>query len=187
MEQLFLLFSGLILLAGLMVITSLNPIHSVFWLTLTFILAASLFITIQVNFVALMLIIVYVGAIAILFLFVIMMIDILKFREFVDLSHLLPMTLILGLSFFLNLWLLHRQQLFDFNSQGQNAEWGFIDSTNLAQIGELLYTDYGLPFIGASLILLIAMVGAIVLTHDLAKETKRQSLSFQHQRNNSWI
>lgn len=186
MEQLFLVFSTLILIAGSMVIVSINPIHSVFWLTLTFILSAMLFLTLTMDFIALMLIIVYVGAIAILFLFVIMMLDILKFQETLDISHLLPITLFIGVGFFLNLWWINKNQVFTLSSFEQNREWDFFYDTNIRIIGKILYTDFWLPFLLASLILLVAMVGAIVLTHELGKETKRQLLSDQHQRNNSW-
>ena len=187
MEQLFLLFSFLILLTGLMVITSLNPIHSTFWLTLTFILSACLFITINIDFIALIMIIIYVGAIAILFLFVIMMIDTLRFDEFFPINHLLPITVTVSLPLFFNLWWLNKNQLsFLFNESTYN-QWEINHLINILTIGKLIYLDYSLIFIIASFILLLAMVGTIILTHDLSYEVKRQNLTYQHQRNNSWI
>jgi NADH:ubiquinone oxidoreductase subunit 6 (subunit J) len=176
MEQLFLIFSTLILVAGVMVVLSINPIHSVFWLTLTFILTAMLFITLNIDFVALMLVIVYVGAIAILFLFVIMMLDVLRFRESLEISQLIPATLLIGMGFFIKL-----PDLAPFQ------EWDFVHDTNIELIARIMYTDLWIPFLLASIILLVAMIGAIVLTHELGRETKKQSLYRQHQRNDSWI
>ena len=187
MEQLFLLFSTSILISGIMVITSINPIHSVFWLTLTFILSASLFITIKIDFIALMLIIVYVGAIAILFLFVIMMIDVLKFKESIDINNLLPIPIIVSVSFFFNIWLLNKDQIFNLSGLYSIMDWNFDYLTNIKNVGHVMYTDYWLPFLLASFVLLIAMVGAIVLTHELGKDTKRQGSYLQQSRNNSWI
>nr|QXT43872.1 NADH dehydrogenase subunit 6 [Craspedacusta sowerbii] len=187
MEQLFLIFSTLILVAGVMVVLSINPIHSVFWLTLTFILTAMLFITLNIDFVALMLVIVYVGAIAILFLFVIMMLDVLRFRESLEISQLIPATLLIGMGFFINLWWLNQEQLFKLPDLAPFQEWDFVHDTNIELIARIMYTDLWIPFLLASIILLVAMIGAIVLTHELGRETKKQSLYRQHQRNDSWI
>nr|QZN07997.1 NADH dehydrogenase subunit 6 [Craspedacusta sowerbii] len=186
MEQLFLIFSTLILVAGVMVVLSINPIHSVFWLTLTFILTAMLFITLSIDFVALMLVIVYVGAIAILFLFVIMMLDVLRFKESLEIAQLIPVTLLIGVGFFTNLWWLNQGQLFELPDLTLSQEWDFDHESNIRLIGKIMYTDLWIPFILASLLLLVAMIGAIVLTHELGRETKKQSLYKQHQRNNSW-
>lgn len=93
MEQLYILLSFISLIGSIMVITSLNPIHSVFWLVLVFLNTSALLILLGFNFIPLMLIVVYVGAIAILFLFVIMMLDILQLRRIESISNVIPLVL----------------------------------------------------------------------------------------------
>nr|YP_009905966.1 NADH dehydrogenase subunit 6 [Spirocodon saltatrix]QLH56859.1 NADH dehydrogenase subunit 6 [Spirocodon saltatrix] len=214
MEKFYSVFSLLILFAVIMTIISSNPIHSVFWLVLVFLETASLFIILGYEFLGLMLIIIYVGAITILFLFVIMllnlfiilgyeflglmliiiyvgaitilflfvimMLDVLQLKKVYNIFHLFPMVLII-LSQFIGTW-----GGIEFFNQ-INYVWEFIFNQQINSLGLTLYSDFGLPFLLISILLLIAMVGAIVLTLENSFLTKFQSLSNQHHRNNSWV
>nr|WOE90994.1 NADH dehydrogenase subunit 6 [Zygocanna sp. MKL-2023] len=181
MEQFYIYLSIIILIGSIMVILSLNPIHSVFWLVLVFLNSAALLLLLGFNFISLMLIIVYVGAIAILFLFVIMMLDILHLRKVDSITNIIPIILIVFTNIISYLY-------WYFN--GFNIKTGFnvyyIWNLNIENqiniIGKLLYTYYSYPFIIISLLLLVAMIGAIVLVLDLGIITRRQKLIDQHQR-----
>lgn len=182
MEKLYSIFSFFILFAVVMTITSFNPIHSVFWLVLVFIQSASLLISLKFEFLGLMLIIIYVGAIAILFLFVIMMLDIFQLSKIMKVYHIFPILILLsyqlyiskienlGINFFIN----------------NIINWEFQYKSQIHILSQILYGEYSLPFILISILLLIAMVGAIVLTLENSLITKKQYLSVQHHRNNSW-
>lgn len=181
MEQLYLYQSLITLLGSVMVVTSLNPIHSVFWLVLVFLNSAALLLVLGFSFIPLMLIIVYVGAIAILFLFVIMMLDILHLRKVDSISNIIP---VIVLVFFNAITYLY-WYFYDFflvPRLNDLSIWGISHNSQLNSIGNLLYTYYSYPFIIISLLLLIAMVGAIILVLDLGIITKRQTLIDQHQR-----
>lgn len=170
-----------------MVISTLNPVHSVFWLIVAFVSAAAFFILLEVEFIGLLFLIVYVGAIAILFLFVIMMLNLTDLKGGDDMSNYLPAGFLIGLVFFFEILMLNsriyifwfdEQQLFLING------WDYIEkSSNIEVLGRNLYTNYYYLFIIASFILLIAMIGAIVLTHDIKTYYKRQDLFIQTSRN----
>nr|CUS58607.1 TPA: NADH dehydrogenase subunit 6 [Podocoryna carnea] len=187
MEQLFFLFTILLIGSVIMTITSSNPIHSVFWLVLVFIYSSGFLISMRFEFLALMMIIIYVGAIAILFLFVIMMLDIVQLRKITSVNNVFPILFLIGVNILLESW-----WLFKYNDSFSSFK-GFFNDLNteiLNHVNSLainLYTDYAIPFLIISLLLLIAMIGAIVLTLELSLITRKQSLSSQHQRNNSWI
>lgn len=185
MDQLFIFFSFIIISCTIMTIISINPIHSVFWLVLIFINSAGLLITMNFEFLGLMLIIVYVGAITILFLFVIMMLDIFQLRKVTKLDYLIPVILIIMLNIiFQTVYIINNKINFFGNSN--RVTWEFSNNNHVINLGLMLYTDYAVPFIILSFLLLIAMIGAIVLTLESSIITKRQTLSNQHQRNNSW-
>ena len=188
--QLFYLFSFLTLTSAFMVIGSRNPIHSVIFLILVFCNAAGLLVLLQVEFLAMIFLIVYVGAIAVLFLFVVMMLNIKIIELNENLIRYLPIGSIIGLIFLLELFLILDKDLIPlFNLNIANnlklILWSLKVQyiTNIEVLGSLLYTYYFYLFIVASLILLVAMIGAIVLT--LTKETKakRQDIFSQVSRN----
>lgn len=181
MEQLYIILSFITLLGAVMVITSLNPIHSVFWLVLVFLNTSALLLLIGFNFVPLMLIIVYVGAIAILFLFVIMMLDILQLRKVESISNTIPIVLCVFTNILANVLLYFK----DYNflmviNNTSNINLNYDSQVN--SIAKVLYSLYGYPFIIISLLLLVAMIGAIILVLDLGTITRRQLLTNQHQR-----
>jgi len=184
MEQLFYLFSFLLVSSVIMAISSLNPIHSIFWLVLVFIYSAGLLISLNFEFIALMIIIIYVGAITILFLFVIMMIDITQLTKISSINNIIPLMLIIFVNILLQSWWILKSSYFYYNTKF--FKWEF-NKSHIINIGNNLYSEYALPLLLLSLLLLIAMVGAILLTLELNLIIKKQDLSNQHQRNNSWI
>lgn len=181
MEQLYIYLSIITLFGGIMVISSLNPIHSVFWLVLVFLNSSALLILLGYNFVPLMIIIVYVGAIAILFLFVIMMLDILYLKKVDSIKHIIPIILFVFSNVASGVYIYFK----DFNLKiniSSYSNWDLNFETQINLIGKFMYTYYAYPFIIISLLLLVAMVGAIVLVLDLGSITRRQKLVEQHQR-----
>ena len=181
MEQLYILLSFISLIGGVMVITSLNPIHSVFWLVLLFLNTSALLILLGFNFIPLMLIIVYVGAIAILFLFVIMMLDILQLKKIESISNIIPIVLCVFINILSQLILYFKEYNVNLNLNDLSI-WYLGSDSHVSFISKVLYSFYGYPFIIISLLLLVAMVGAIILVLDLGTLTRKQILVDQHQR-----
>ncbi|MBO9499616.1 MAG: NADH-quinone oxidoreductase subunit J [Novosphingobium sp.] len=180
----FYLFAFLTILSGVWVILSRNPVHSVLWLILAFFNAAGLMVLVGAEFIAMLLVIVYVGAVAVLFLFVVMMLDI-DFAELragfvknfplgIAVALVLVCELVLGMGAE-KLGALHLG-----TPDGSAAP--LVDKSNIQSIGALLYGKYLFLFESAGLILLVAMVGAIVLTHRERKDTRPQNISKQNQR-----
>lgn len=176
----FYLFAGLLLTSGLMVITARNPVHSVLWLILAFFNAAGLFILLGAEFLAMLLVIVYVGAVAVLFLFVVMMLDI----DFKALQRGALKNLPLG--FAVSGVILAEILLVAMGWQpGQGvivheALAGPPDGmTNTQWIGSQLYTRYFFVFSMSGLLLLASMIGAIVLTHRRRVGNRRQDIGVQ--------
>ena len=164
-----------------MVISALNPVHSVLWLIVAFISASALFILLEIDFIALIFLIVYVGAIAILFLFVIMMLNLTDLGGSGDMSNYLPAGFIIGVVFLFEILILtpslHGQKV------SYIYHWDYVEKApNIEVLGRVLYTDYYYLFIIASFILLVAMIGAIVLTHDTRVEIRRQDIFIQTSR-----
>lgn len=181
MEQLYILLSFISLIGAIMVITSLNPIHSVFWLVLLFLNTSALLILLGFNFIPLMLIIVYVGAIAILFLFVIMMLDILQLKRVESISNIIPIILCVFINILTQLILYFKDYNIILNLNDLSI-WYLNSDSQVSFISKILYTFYGYPFIIISLLLLVAMVGAIILVLDLGVLSRKQILVDQHQR-----
>lgn len=179
MIQLFDFFSLLILFCIIMIIISYNPIHSIFWLVLTFLFSSSLLISINLNFLSLSIIIIYVGAIAILFLFVIMMLDLVNL-EISLIKNLIPIIIIILINILIKILLLNNIKLY--KNIFFYSNWNIKYSNHINIIGNILYSDYFYPFIIISIILFIAMIGAIILTLEINKLTKKQNLISQHQR-----
>ena len=171
----FYLFAGLVIASAVMVIMSRNPVHSVLWLILAFFNAAGLMVLVGAEFIAMLLVIVYVGAVAVLFLFVVMMLDIdfaamragfiKNFPLGIAIALILLAELVLGLGAYgaggIELG----------NPDGMAAARS--DVSNIEAIGALLYGPYIVLFEIAGIILLVAMIGAIVLTHREAKPGAR--------------
>src|SRR5690242_9375324 len=161
----FYLFAGLMILSAGLTITARNPVHSVLWLILAFFNAAGLMLLVGAEFIAMLLVIVYVGAVAVLFLFVVMMLDI-DFSElragvarYAAVGVLLALALVAEIIVAVGAWSAGGIEL------GRRAAPINDKVPNIEAIGNLLYTRYLYVFEGAGLVLLVAMIGAIVLTH----------------------
>lgn len=178
----FYMFAGILTLSGLMVITARNPVHSVLFLILAFFNSAGLFVMLGAEFIAMLMIIVYVGAVAVLFLFVVMMLDI----SFADLRkgamQYVPFGLLIGGVLLAELIFMYSVWSFAPESVANAAATIPEDVTNTHALGEILYTDFVYPFQIAGLILFVAMVGAIVLTHRTRPGVRRQKVADQHAR-----
>lgn len=189
MNLLFYCFSSFALISGVMVIQSKNPVHSVLFLILVFFNAAGLLILLGLDFFAMIFLVVYVGAIAVLFLFVVMMLNI-KLAEINEKRlRYLPVGGFLGLLFLFEIFLIVDNDLIpllNVSDRGELAltEWGFYVNTltNVEGLGLLIYTFYFYFFLIASLILLVAMIGAIVLTMHKGVHVKRQQVFQQNTR-----
>jgi len=170
----FYFFSSIVIFSSLMVISVKNTVHAVFFLILDFVSAAALFILIGAEFIGMMLLIVYVGAVAVLFLFVVMMLEgnfknikqgflqYLPFGFFIGSVVLLELIIVVGSWRYKTDFITTSEIKYDKNI------------TNTEQIGQLLYTDYFLPFQLSGIILLVAMIGAILLTYNKRSNMKRQ-------------
>ena len=173
----FYLFAVLTCLSGLMVISSRNPVHSVLFLILAFFNAAGLFILLNAEFLAMLLVVVYVGAVAVLFLFVVMMLDI-NFSELREgFQRYRPLGLVIGGILIAELI----ATFFEYSDMATTlpAQPGVH---NTRALGQLIYTDYIYLFQLAGLILLVAMVGAIALTLRRRSGVRRQVIAEQNSR-----
>jgi NADH:ubiquinone oxidoreductase subunit 6 (subunit J) len=180
---LFYLFSSLTIFCGVMVISAKNPIHSVLYLILVFCNAAGLLILLETEFLAMIFLVVYVGAIAVLFLFVVMMINIRLAELNENLLRYLPIGGIVALIFLVEVFLIIDSDLIPISQSEPAYIITWIDQieslTNIESLGELMYTHYFYLFLTASLILLVAMIGAIVLTMHHRSNVKRQEIYMQ--------
>ena len=175
----FYLFAFVLILSALLVITAKNPVHSVLFLILAFFNAAGLFVLLGAEFVAFILAIVYVGAVAVLFLFVVMMLDI----SFADLRRdsmqYIPLGLVIGAVLMVEMAVM----MFAWQSAetvSANIAAPKPDGiSNTHALGQVLYTHYVLPFQVSGLVLLVAMIGAIVLTLRVRGGVRRQKISDQ--------
>jgi len=177
----FYLFAAVAILSGLMVISARNPVHSVLFLILAFFNAAGLFVLMGAEFLAMILVVVYVGAVAVMFMFVVMMLDInfAQLREgflrYLPIGGLIGLVLLAELLIILGGWTL--------SPNTEVAQLGIPrpspDLTNTHALGQLIYTHYLILFQASGIILLIAMIGAIVLTHRQRPGVRRQDISRQ--------
>jgi len=177
----FYAFAIVTVAAGLLVTVSRNPVHSVLWLILAFLSAAGLFVLLGAEFVAMLLIIVYVGAVAVLFLFVVMMLDI-DFAELKgEMAKYMPLGLLVGVVILMELALGIGAWVQADGAMGlRQAVAPAADQVeNTRALGLLLYDKYFYLFQAAGLILLVAMIGAIVLTLRHRKDVKRQNVLAQ--------
>ncbi|MDA5193748.1 NADH-quinone oxidoreductase subunit J [Govanella unica] len=180
----FYLFAVITCLSGFMVISSRNPVHSVLFLILAFFNSAGLFLLLGAEFLAMILVIVYVGAVAVLFLFVVMMLDI-DFEEMrKGISRYLPIGALIGIVLLIELLMVLTGRSIELPAAGTTlAPTPDLDQvSNTVAIGNLLYTHYVYLFQAAGMILLVAMIGAIVLTHRKRPGVKKQNISAQNSR-----
>ncbi|MFV3127993.1 NADH-quinone oxidoreductase subunit J [Niveispirillum sp. KHB5.9] len=186
----FYAFAIVLLASAVRVITAKNPVHSVLFLILAFFNAAGLFVLIGAEFVAMILVIVYVGAVAVLFLFVVMMLDI-NFQELRQgFMRYMPVGLVVGAILAVELVFLAATQLAGgpVGGQANNSPIPPLDQvTNTEAIGHILYTDYVYAFQVSGLILLVAMIGAIVLTLRSRPGVRRQQIGQQLDRKRSEV
>lgn len=177
----FYLFAAITVASGFMVIASRNPVHSVLFLILAFFNAAGLFVLMGAEFLGMLLVIVYVGAVAVLFLFVVMMLDInfvelrQGFLQYLPVGGMIGFILLVELAMVLGGWVISPEA----KSVASDPIPALDKVTNTHALGQVLYTKYIYLFQGAGLILLVAMIGAIVLTLRSRPGVKRQSISEQ--------
>jgi NADH-ubiquinone oxidoreductase chain 6 len=203
-DLLFFLFSTVAILSGIMVIRSKNPVHSVLFLIFVFCNVSGLLILLGLDFFAMVFLVVYVGAIAVLFLFVVMMLNIKLVEINENVLRYLPIGGLIGLIFLFEIFLivdsdlipmLHLNPQFSLSGDftmhlGQLAvdsffiQWPTLINSvsNIESVGQLIYTYYFYYFIMASLVLLVAMIGAILLTMHKGIDVKRQEIFEQNTR-----
>jgi NADH-quinone oxidoreductase subunit J len=175
----FYVLAAVAIVSALAVIAARNPVHSVLFLILTFFTAAGLFVLLGAEFLAMLLVVVYVGAVAVLFLFVVMMLDV----DFVELKQgflsYMPIGLIVAVALMGELALVATASMSAHGAPIAIAQEGEAHITNAEAIGQVLYTDYLLVFQLAGLVLFVAMIGAIVLTLRHRPGVKKQDIAAQ--------
>ena len=178
----FYFLSTITILSSIMVISTKNTVHAVFFLILDFVSISALFIMIGAEFVGMILLIVYVGAVAVLFLFVVMMLEgnFIKIKQ--SFLQYLPFGFFIGVVILLELVLIigswqYRPEFIKTAKISYN-----VNETNTEQIGKLIYTDFFLPFQLSGIVLLVAMIGAILLTFRRRDNVKRQDILKQSSR-----
>lgn len=175
----FYLFALATITGGLMTVVARNPVHSVLWLILAFLSTAGLFVLLGAEFVAMLLVIVYVGAVAVLFLFVVMMLDVdfaelkAEMAKYVPLALLIGVVLLMQLALAFGVWEAAEGVVV---AEGLSTIPPIADEVNTAVLGLVLYDDYFLAFQLSGLILLVAMIGAIMLTLRHRADVKRQDI-----------
>jgi NADH-quinone oxidoreductase subunit J len=178
------MLAAVVVASGVMVILARNPVHSVLWLILAFFNAAGLMITMGAEFLGMILVIVYVGAVAVLFLFVVMMLDIDFEKLRGGFMRNLPLGVLIGVILAVELVLV--AGAWQFGALAPAALDAPVAAaaglTNTQAIGTILYTDYIMVFQASGMILLVAMIGAIVLTHRARPGVRRQSVRQQQDR-----
>jgi NADH-quinone oxidoreductase subunit J len=177
----FYVFAFVTVAAGLMVTVSRNPVHSVLWLILAFLSTSGLFVLLGAEFVAMLLVIVYVGAVAVLFLFVVMMLDI-DFAELKgEMARYMPLGLLIGVVLLMQIaigvgvWKVAPEA----EALRQAVAPAIPEVENTRALGMLIYDKYILLFQLAGMILLVAMIGAILLTLRHRRDIKRQNVLHQ--------
>ena len=171
----FFLFSAFLVTTCIFVIFSKNPVNSVLFLVLAFLNSTFLFILIGAEFVGIILAIVYIGAVAILFLFVVMMLDIQKVTLMLNIKKYIPIAAV-----FASIILAEIIYLTVYKTTKVNPDIIIKHENNTEQIGDVLYTTYFIDFQLSGIVLLLAMIGAIVLTHVYRPSIKRQNIDKQN-------
>jgi NADH-quinone oxidoreductase subunit J len=170
----FYFFSGVLLIAAVRVITARNPVHAALYLVLAFFTAAAIWMLLRAEFLAIVLVLVYVGAVMVLFLFVVMMLDINLDRLREGFWSYLPLGATVGVLMVIEMVLVLGGKYFGAEHLPSPADPG-AGYSNTKEIGRILYTDYVYPFELAAVILLVAIVAAIALTIRRRKDTKNQN------------
>ncbi|MBU2168812.1 MAG: NADH-quinone oxidoreductase subunit J [Alphaproteobacteria bacterium] len=176
----FYLMATVTVVAALLVVTARNPVHSVLWLILAFFSAAGLFVLMGAEFLAMLLVVVYVGAVAVLFLFVVMMLDVdfVRLRE--GYARYLPLAAIVAGVLLAEMIMITLAVVQGGVAADATAPVvATADRTNIEAIGRVLYTDYVYFFQAAGIVLLVAMIGAITLTLRHKPGIKRQNIAAQ--------
>jgi len=165
--------------SGLLVVFARNPVHSVLFLIAAFVSAAGLFVMLSAEFLAMLLVVVYVGAVAVLFLFVVMMLDIdfAQLRE--GFARYLPIGLVVASVLAVEMGFVSSAVVERGAASGRDLAAPAADATNAETIGRVLYTDYILLFQAAGMVLLVSMIGAIVLTLRHRANVRRQDIGMQ--------
>lgn len=172
----FYLFAICVITGGLFTVISRNPVHSVLWLILAFLSSAGLFVLLGAEFVAMLLIIVYVGAVAVLFLFVVMMLDVDFAKLKAEMAQYMPLALLIGVVLLMQFAIAFGAWETSSGAQAARAAPTPEGVENTAALGLLIYERYFLVFQLSGLILMVAMVGAIVLTLRQRSDVKRQNV-----------
>jgi len=180
----FYMFAVIAVVASFVVITARNPVHSVLFLILVFFNSAGLFVLLGAEFLAMILVVVYVGAVAVLFMFVVMMLDVSISEVREGVLHYLPLGALIGFVLLMELGVIAGGWTF-----APGVEKNFIEQpntssvTNTVALGNVIYTHYAYYFQTAGFILLVAMIGAIVLTHRTRTGVLKQKVQDQLSRN----
>ena len=175
----FFLFAITACVSGVMVVLGRNPVHSVLWLILAFVSCSGLFVLQGAEFLAMLLVIVYVGAVAVLFLFVVMMLDIDFAALRAEVAKYLPFGLVITLLLLVQMGLVFGGWTSAEQAEALRAAPVPADQFNTAALGAVIYDQYLLAFQAAGLVLLVAMIGAIVLTMRHRTDIKRQDVLTQ--------
>lgn len=175
---LFYSFASIAVIAALCVVTAVNPVHSVFFLIIVFGMSAGVLLLVNVEFLAIVYVVVYVGAIAVLFLFVVMMLNVRMAELSASSVSYVPIGIFLGIGFLVELYYIMVGDLATGNMTEGYTNWASIvhQVTNVEVLGEVLYTYYVYFFILAGIVLFVAMLGAIVLTLHHKADVKRQEV-----------
>lgn len=180
----FYLFATITIASAILVISSRNPVHSVLFLILAFFSAAALFILMGAEFLAMILVVVYVGAVAVLFMFVVMMLDInfvemrQGFLQYLPLGAMIALIMLVELLAIVGGWVFAAEAV----ARGSSPIPDPSKISNTEALGNLVYTHYIYLFQASGLVLLVAMIGAIVLTHRRREGVLRQNISDQLRR-----
>ncbi len=174
----FYAFAAVLLVSGTLVITSRNPVHSALFLVLAFFTAAGTWLLLRAEFLAIALVVVYVGAVMVLFLFVVMMLDINIERLREGFWNNLPLSIVIGLLMVVEMGIVLGGRQFGLETLPA-PEAHAAGYSNTKELGRLLFTEYAYPFELASVILLVAIIAAVVLTLRKRKDTKYQRAADQ--------
>ena len=176
----FYMFASITVVSAIVVISTRNPVHSVLFLILAFFNVAGLFLLLGAEFLAMILVVVYVGAVAVLFMFVVMMLDVNLAEARDGFLHYLPIGLLVGFVLVIELGVMAGGWTFISNVEQNFTNQPMASSiTNTEALGNIIYTHYAYYFQTAGFILLVAMIGAIVLTHRTRSGVLKQDVGHQ--------
>jgi NADH-quinone oxidoreductase subunit J len=166
---------SLIIISSLCVVLSKNIVQSILYLILVFLLCSILFIYLGADFIGLIILIVYIGAIAVLFLFIVMMLNIRILEVYSTFSIYLPLVFLLSIIFFIQIFFIYFNlfNIIELNNMLKLSNWNLYTNIKVNLIGQLLFNEHFIIFIGATLLLFIAMIGVLLLTIDKSKERSK--------------